>query len=414
MAAEYWLGLFTGHSWQQFLAAEELEIGFNINKLKSAQKMKVGDYVIAYVTKLSRFIAILKVVKPAKVSTKDKWTEGLFPVRVAVAMEIYVDLADAPSIKEFTGNISFLKNDNSLAAGKWSAYVRSSPLRWNPEDGRTIRLALEQILSGHYKRPIIPEQRLPKVARKPQKPQKLNRVGKLNKRSKVFSNQVLTNSLNGRVLSKNQVTGYSVNFPIQATCRPTEVCRDTCYFAIKLNAFDNALMMQHRNLQYCRQDPEGFARQISVEYNNAGINFLRWNGGGDLFDEALIAIETLRLERPDIVLWIVSRKPELAAKIRPHSNHYLHLSFDRSSISQKEKIIEGFKGHNVFASYQTHPSEVLIEDVVKKVDLIFMHDYEAPPVNLEANSQKFCPLNGAEAITGMCDQCRKCFDGTLI
>ena len=261
--------------------------------------------------------------------------------------------------------------------------------------------------------PKSPKPQLPEKIRKSQRPKKLNRVGRLNKRSKVFSYRDGANNFSGKILSRNQVTGYSVNFPIQATCRPTEVCRDTCYFAIKLNAYDNALKMQHRNLQYCRQDPEGFARQVGVEYNNAGLNFLRWNGGGDLFDEALISIETLRTERPDIILWIVSRKPELAVKIKPHRNHYLHLSFDRSSISQKKNILTDFKGQNYFTSYQTHPDEALSADAVNAVDLVFMHDYEQPPLNLRAHSQKFCPLNGATAIAGMCNECRQCFDGTF-
>ena len=42
---------------------------------------------------------------------------------------------------------------------------------------------------------------------------------------------------------------------------------------------------------------------------------MRWNGGGDLFDEA-IAIEYIH-KPAGIVLWIVSRKAELAAIALP-------------------------------------------------------------------------------------------------
>ena len=79
-----------------------------------------------------------------------------------------------------------------------------------------------------------------------------------------------------------------------------------------------ALKFQHRNFDTCRQDPEEFARRVAHEYDNAGINYLRWNGGGDLFPEAIAAIEYIRANRPDIVLWIVSRKAELAAQLRYH------------------------------------------------------------------------------------------------
>ena len=42
-------------------------------------------------------------------------------------------------------------------------------------------------------------------------------------------------------------------------------------------------------------------------------------------------------------------------------------------------------------SYHTHPNEVLIDSGVGKVDLIFMHDYEAHPNNLSIDVQNFAP-----------------------
>ena len=40
-------------------------------------------------------------------------------------------------------------------------------------------------------------------------------------------------------------------------------------------------------------------------------------------------------------------------------------------------------------SYQTHPNEVLIDGGVRKVDLIFVHDYEAHPNSLSIDVQNF-------------------------
>jgi hypothetical protein len=42
-------------------------------------------------------------------------------------------------------------------------------------------------------------------------------------------------------------------------------------------------------------------------------------------------------------------------------------------------------------SYQTHPSEVLIDCAVRKVDLIFVYNYEAHPNNLSIYVQNFAP-----------------------
>ena len=85
-------------------------------------------------------------------------------------------------------------------------------------------------------------------------------------------------------------------------------------------------------------DPESFAQRVIYEYDNAGINYLRWNGGGDLFDEAANAIEFIRVHRPDIVLWIVTRKPEIASQLKFHQNHYIHVSLDQTSYFKRAQI----------------------------------------------------------------------------
>ena len=74
----YWLCLFTGTSWSQFLNAQSKQVGFNKTQIKQAQKIKTGDLLIAYLTKVSRFVAILEVTNEATVSEEQKWTEGLF------------------------------------------------------------------------------------------------------------------------------------------------------------------------------------------------------------------------------------------------------------------------------------------------------------------------------------------------
>ena len=57
----YWLCLFTGTSWGQFLEAEHKQVGFNKTQIKQANKIKNGDFLVAYLTKVSRFVAIQQV-----------------------------------------------------------------------------------------------------------------------------------------------------------------------------------------------------------------------------------------------------------------------------------------------------------------------------------------------------------------
>lgn len=411
----FWLGLFTGTSWNQYLSSRNPEIGFNQNQIKQAQKIVPGDKIIAYLTKVGSFVGILEATDFAIVSDEKKWSEGLFPVRVKAKPLIKVSIPHSLPIRSLLMELSFSKDGKLKNPHAWSVHVRSSPRKWKSEDG----LLIEKKLNQQIKNPIFFKKNengeKNSAVRKASSVQTNNKVGRLNRRTKRFKFDEQQDYKLKNVLSRNTVTGYAVNFPIQKTCKPTKVCKDTCYFAAGLNATSPALNLQHRNLEHCKNNPKSFAQKIIYEYDNAGLNFLRWNGGGDLFEEALDAIEFIRQNRPDIILWITTRKPEIASSILYHKNHFIHVSLDRTSFMKKGQIRSAFHHSNVFFSYQVHPDEELSSEVVKDNSLIFMHDY-APVPNAYKNdyASNFCPLNGAASIKNMCENCRRCFDGTLV
>ncbi len=57
----YWLDLFTGATWDEFKKAGSNISGFRKSRWKSVQKIKPGDYLLCYLTGVSRFIGILEV-----------------------------------------------------------------------------------------------------------------------------------------------------------------------------------------------------------------------------------------------------------------------------------------------------------------------------------------------------------------
>lgn len=61
----YWLDLFTWTTWKEFLDAGGMVSGFRESRWKTVQKMKPGDYLLSYLTGISRFIGILEVTSPA-------------------------------------------------------------------------------------------------------------------------------------------------------------------------------------------------------------------------------------------------------------------------------------------------------------------------------------------------------------
>ena len=143
------------------------------------------------------------------------------------------------------------------------------------------------------------------------------------------------------ILSGNLKTGYSVNLPIALTCRPTKICMNNCY-ASRPGAtltWKNSLLKQLRVYNYIRsEDPEVVAQRIINEYHKKRLNWLRWNGCGDLFPEAIEVINKICVLDPTVILLVVTRKPEMAAMISRTPNMFLMFSVDASSRRRMEAI----------------------------------------------------------------------------
>jgi hypothetical protein len=200
------------------------------------------------------------------------------------------------------------------------------------------------------------------------------------------------------VLSFNKVTGYSVS-----------------YFAAGAPSWSNALKHQLKTINTIQANPIKFAERIALEYDSLGLNFLRWNGGGDLFPESIEAINYLGRKRPDIILWVVTRLPEFASKIDDLPNVFIHFSLDRYSIDRKKKFLD-YKpfSSNYFFSYQCDKNEKPENNIEKISSVLFFDNYQ-PTISLpESTLEISCPLNQAKDIRGVCEGCRRCFNGEAV
>ena len=75
----YWLDLFTYTTWEEFKAAGAGVSGFAASRWGSVSRIQPGDYLLCYLTGLSRFIGLLEVTgKPFKDSSPI-WTINDFP-----------------------------------------------------------------------------------------------------------------------------------------------------------------------------------------------------------------------------------------------------------------------------------------------------------------------------------------------
>lgn len=139
----YWLDLFTGTTWNEFLKAGGETSGFRESTWKTVKKIKPGDYLLCYLTGLSRWIGILEVVfEPYKDNSKI-WSVDTFPCRMQVKIVSELTPETAVPIKDLKDKLSIFQDLKSPNA--WTAHVRRSPFKWKDNDAEIV-LRLSKML----------------------------------------------------------------------------------------------------------------------------------------------------------------------------------------------------------------------------------------------------------------------------
>jgi hypothetical protein len=156
------IDLFTGTTWSEFLAAGASVSGFPESRWKTAQQVRVGDYLLCYVTGISRFIGILEVVKPPyRDHTKLIWHDAVFPCRLGVRVVETLTAEMAIPIMELKDRLSIF--DPEKGPSSWTGYVRAAPARWKDTDGEIVVQAVLDAKKHPVARPFDPK----KLARRP-------------------------------------------------------------------------------------------------------------------------------------------------------------------------------------------------------------------------------------------------------
>jgi len=150
MDRKYWLDLFTGKTWEEFLRAGANVSGFRERRRKVAQKIHVGDYLICYVTVISRFIGVLEVLSECFVDTSPIWEDAEFPVRFKVKLIYKLDPKTAIPVFHLSDKLSFFKNIKSKHA--WTGFFRGSPQQFDPKDAKVIIKSIEDAIKSPTER----------------------------------------------------------------------------------------------------------------------------------------------------------------------------------------------------------------------------------------------------------------------
>lgn len=157
----YWLDLFTGTTWQEFVDSGATITGFRESRWKTLQGVKPGDLLLCYLTGLSRFIGLLEVTSDAYRDQTKIWKDEVFPCRLRAKPKIALTPATAVPVHDLKDELSVFANLSSPHA--WTGYFRGSPVRWKLQDGEAVLKAMQQAKVT----PVVREVDPAKLGRRP-------------------------------------------------------------------------------------------------------------------------------------------------------------------------------------------------------------------------------------------------------
>lgn len=155
----YWLDLFTPQTWDEFLKAGSSVSGFRESKWNVVQKIQTGDYLLCYLTGISRWVGVLEVT--SKKSFKDNspiWKDDYFPCRLKVKLVAQLTPETAVPVQDMKDVLSAFKSAKSESYSRaWTGKFRGSPAKWSKSDGEAVIAAILSAKNNPIKRPIDPK-----------------------------------------------------------------------------------------------------------------------------------------------------------------------------------------------------------------------------------------------------------------
>ena len=157
----YWLDLFTGKTWQEFLDAGGEVTGFREGRRPYVQQFRPGDHLLCYLTGVSRWIGVLEVVSSPFRDTARIWSDEEFPWRVRVGSVVTLTPETGVPVLDLRERLSIFRDLKNPHA--WTGHFRGSPSRWDADDAKVVVRAIEEAAANPIIRPVDPR----KLARRP-------------------------------------------------------------------------------------------------------------------------------------------------------------------------------------------------------------------------------------------------------
>lgn len=141
----YYLDLFSPETFEAFSHSAQDISGFRPRQEKTASRIQVGDKLICYMTKLSRWVGLLEVVSPYFKDNSPIFINenDPFVVRFQVKPIVWLDKEHAIPIRDDSvwQTLSFTK-DHDKNSAVWTGRVRSSLTQISQRDGQFLEKML--------------------------------------------------------------------------------------------------------------------------------------------------------------------------------------------------------------------------------------------------------------------------------
>jgi predicted RNA-binding protein len=153
----YYLNLFSPETFEAFNHSDRETSGFRYRQRNVASQVKVGDRLLCYMTKLSRWIGILEVTKESYQDDSPIFYDhdDPFVIRLKVKPIVWLDKEEAIPIKQdrVWNALGFTK-DHKKNSSAWTGKLRVSLNRLDVEDAEFLERILIDQSERHEKFPL--------------------------------------------------------------------------------------------------------------------------------------------------------------------------------------------------------------------------------------------------------------------
>lgn len=153
----YFIDLFSPETYEAFSRSDRAISGFRKRHAIAALRVKPGDKLVCYLTKLSRWVGLLEVIEgPFEDGSPIFYAENdPFVIRFRVQPVIWLPVEKAVPIHDerIWNHLSFTRNQ-PRGSVTWTGKVRSSLVQLDDGDGRHIEAILGQQAEGGVTYPI--------------------------------------------------------------------------------------------------------------------------------------------------------------------------------------------------------------------------------------------------------------------